>query len=176
MTQLNSTELNWLSWTAYSQVTRVFVHDVTTYKLSQLGHDVENWSVTVVHAVNTSTIQRRVELCRYKRAFTHHMLFHHYTPTSTLWSTNQFFLDLPRFSTELGERSFSYLAPTVWNGLLLLTSDFHPLLQLPIPSENSSFQVAHQYSYQCCPPRDCQCIWFSIITECVCIINACIII
>jgi len=35
-TQLNSTELNWPSWTAYSQVSRVFVYDVTTYKLSQL--------------------------------------------------------------------------------------------------------------------------------------------
>ena len=34
-----------------------------TYKLSQLGHDVQNWSVTVVHAVN-----EWVELCRYKRA------------------------------------------------------------------------------------------------------------
>ena len=41
------------------------------YKLSQLGHDVQNWSVTVVHAVNMSTTRRRVELglCRYKRAF-----------------------------------------------------------------------------------------------------------
>ena len=37
-TQLNSTELNWPSWTAYSQVSRVFVYDVMTYKLSQLGH------------------------------------------------------------------------------------------------------------------------------------------
>ena len=27
------------------------------------------------------------------------------------------FLDVPRFSTEFGKRSFSYLAPTVWNGL-----------------------------------------------------------
>jgi len=36
--QLNSTELNWPSWTAYSQVSRVFVYDVMTYKLSQLGH------------------------------------------------------------------------------------------------------------------------------------------
>ena len=39
-----------------------------TYRLSQLGHDVQNWSVTVVHAVNVSTTRRRVELCRYKRA------------------------------------------------------------------------------------------------------------
>jgi len=42
-------------------------------QLSQLGHDVQNWSVTVVHAVNVSTTRRRVELswielCRYKRA------------------------------------------------------------------------------------------------------------
>ena len=31
-----ATQLNWPSWTAYSQVSRVFVYDVTTYKLSQL--------------------------------------------------------------------------------------------------------------------------------------------
>ena len=39
-TQLNSTQLNWPSWTAYSQVSHVFVYDVTTYKLSQPGHYV----------------------------------------------------------------------------------------------------------------------------------------
>ena len=49
-TQLNSTELNWPSWTAYSQVSRVFVYDVTTYKLSQLLFTLSSW----------------VELCRYK--------------------------------------------------------------------------------------------------------------
>jgi len=38
------------------------IYDVMTYKLSQLGHDVHNWSVTVVHAVNVSTTRRRVEL------------------------------------------------------------------------------------------------------------------
>ena len=36
-------------------------------------------------------------------------------------STNQLLLDCPRFSTEFGKRSFSYLAPTVWNVLLLDT-------------------------------------------------------
>ena len=46
-------------------------------------------------------------------------LLHHYTPTHTLQQTNQLFLNLPRFSTEFGKRSFSYLAPTVWNGLPL---------------------------------------------------------
>jgi len=46
-------------------------------------------------------------------------LLHHYTPTCTLWSTNQFFIEVPRFSTEFGKRSISYLAPTVWNALPL---------------------------------------------------------
>ena len=45
-----------------------------------------------------------------------HMLLLHYTTTGTMWLTNQFFLDVPRFSTEFGKRSFRYLAPTVWNG------------------------------------------------------------
>ena len=47
------------------------------------------------------------------------MLLHHYTTTRTLRSTNQFFVDTPRFSTDSGKRSFSYLAPTVRNGLPL---------------------------------------------------------
>jgi len=42
-TQLNSTELNWLSWAAYSQVSHVFVYDVTTYKLSQLLFTLSSW-------------------------------------------------------------------------------------------------------------------------------------
>ena len=56
-----------------------------------------------------------------------HTLLPRYTLTCTRWSTNQFFLDVPQFSTEFGKRSFSYLALTVWNGLLL-TSDFYPHL------------------------------------------------
>ena len=51
-TQLNSAKLNWPSWTAYSHVSRVFVYDVMTYKLSQLLFTTSSW----------------VELCRYKRA------------------------------------------------------------------------------------------------------------
>jgi len=41
----DTTQLNWPSWTAYSQVSHVFVYDVTTYKLSQLGHTtfIDRW-------------------------------------------------------------------------------------------------------------------------------------
>ena len=39
----DTTELNWPSWTAYSQVSRVFVYDVTTYKLSQLSFTLSSW-------------------------------------------------------------------------------------------------------------------------------------
>ena len=45
-------------------------------------------------------------------------LMNYYTPAA---STNQLLLDCPRFSTEFGKRSFSYLAPTVWNDLPLDT-------------------------------------------------------
>ena len=38
---------------------------------------------------------------------------------NTIQSTNQFFLNVPRFSAEYGKRSFSALAPTVWNILPL---------------------------------------------------------
>jgi len=79
-TQLNSTQLNWTQLTQLNsvqpisakQVSRGFVYDVMSYKLSQLGHYV-HWWVTVVHAVNVSTTRRRaswVELCRYKHPLT----------------------------------------------------------------------------------------------------------
>jgi len=48
-------------------------------------------------------------------------LINYYTPSRTLRSTNQLILDCPWFSTEFGERSFSYLALTVWNDLPLDT-------------------------------------------------------
>ena len=41
----------------------------------------------------------------------------------------QLFLDVPRFSTECGKRSLSYLAPTVWNGLPSTTDCFKWHLQ-----------------------------------------------
>jgi len=39
-------------------------HDLQIESTGSLGHDVQNWSVTVVHAVNVSTTRRRVELRR----------------------------------------------------------------------------------------------------------------
>ena len=52
-TQLNSTELNWPCWTAYSQVSRVFVYDVMTYKLSQLLFTLSSWVELSCIAINT---------------------------------------------------------------------------------------------------------------------------
>ena len=62
-TQLNSTELNWPRWTAYSQVSHIFVYDGTT-------HDLQTES-TVVHAVELSSVELS-ELCRYKWALRWH--------------------------------------------------------------------------------------------------------
>ena len=39
----------------------------------------------------------------------------YYTPQCTLRSYNQYFLQQPRVSTEFAKRSFSYLAPVIWN-------------------------------------------------------------
>ena len=69
-------------------------------------------------------------------------LLHHYTPTRTLRSTNQFFLDLLRFSTEFSKRSFNYLAlewsrSTSWYQTF---TDFRHLKTL-------HFQIAHQHPY-----------------------------
>ena len=52
---------------------------------------------------------------------------HHYTPTCTLRSTNQYFLDVSRFSTEFGkDRLVAWLLQSGMDCLLI--SDFHPLL------------------------------------------------
>jgi len=64
VTQLNSTELDWPSWTAYSQVSCVCLLNVMTY--NWVTAFIDRW---VVHAMNVATIRRWVELCRYKRAF-----------------------------------------------------------------------------------------------------------
>ena len=70
------------------------------------------------------------------------------TPLDALYGRLiQFFLDMPRFSTEVRTRSFSYLAPTVWNGQprnIRLSTHFR---HLQTPSEDSPFQIAHQHPY-----------------------------
>ena len=55
-------------------------------------------------------------------------LLNYYTPNRTLRSANQQLLEQPCVSTEFGKRSFSYLAPKIWNNLPLeirLTSTYH---------------------------------------------------
>jgi len=61
-----ATQLNWPSWTAYSQVSRVFVYDVTTYKLSQLLFTL--WTCRQLDVELSSVELSWVVLCRYKRA------------------------------------------------------------------------------------------------------------
>ena len=76
-------------------------------------------------------------------------------------------------NVEFGKRSFNYLAPTV---LPLNISDFH-LLSAP---SNAVWKLTFSNSTStlvpCCPPNDCQCLWFNIITQLARVINACIII
>jgi len=51
------------------------------------------------------------------------LLLHHYIPTHTLRSTNQFFLDVPRFSTESGnDRLVTWLLKSGINYLLIWLS------------------------------------------------------
>ena len=119
-------------------------HQPATALLSELHWLPVNCRITfklTCHTYKSLTTGQRAYLCT---------LLHHYNPTHTLRSTNQFFLDVPRFSIEFGKRLFSYLAPTVWNGLPLnirlsdLISDFR---HLQTPSENSPFEIAHQHLY-----------------------------
>ena len=102
-------------------------------------------------------------------------LLHHYTPTPTLQSTNQFFVDVRKFSTEFGERLFRYFGPTIWNGPPL-NIGLHPLSTPSNAVRKLTFSNCPSTPLPCCPPCDCQRLWFSIITELARVINACIII
>ena len=56
-------------------------------------------------------------------------LLNHYTPSRTLRSANQYLLQHPRVSTEFAKRSFSYLAPKIWNNIpvdIRLCSTYQP--------------------------------------------------
>jgi len=80
-------------------------------------------------------------------------LLHHYTPTHTLRQTNQLFLNVPRFSTEFGKRSFSYLAPTVWNGLPL-NIRLSPTFDTFKHRLKTHFFKCPSTPLPCCPPTD----------------------
>ena len=54
-----------------------------------------------------------------------------------------------------------------------LISDFHPLSSPSNAVWKFTFSNSASTPLPCCPPSDCQHLWFSIITECVCVINAC---
>jgi len=56
-------------------------------------------------------------------------------------STNSSLLHISRFSTEFGNRLFSYFAPTVWNGHVNIKT-FAYFRHLQTPSENSPFQIS----------------------------------
>jgi len=58
----------------------------------------------------------------------------------------------------------------------LLMSDSHPLLTSLNAVWKLFFSNIPSTPLPCCPPSDCQRLWFSIITELACVINACIII
>ena len=91
------------------------------------------------------------------------------------WTLQPVTVVLYRFLTELGKRSFSYLA--LQSGMdYLLISDFHPLLTPSNAVWKLTFSNSPSTPLPCCPPSDCQRLWFSIITERVHVINACIII
>ena len=83
------------------------------------------------------------------------------TSSRTLRSTNQLLLDCPRFSTEFGKRSFSYLAPTVWNDLPLDTIGSPPP---PIPLSAVSRQSS-LHSLPVLPTSDCRRLRFSVTVD-----------
>ena len=65
---------------------------------------------------------------------------------------------------------YKYVCDMIWYDMIWY--DFHPLLTLWNAVRKLTFSNSPPTSLPCCPPSDCQRLWFSIITELVCIIAA----
>jgi len=72
------------------------------------------------------------------------------------------------------DRLVAWLLQSEMDYLLIL--DFHPLLTPSNAVWKLTFSNSASTPLPCCPPSDCQRLWFSIITELAHVINACIII
>ena len=68
-------------------------------------------------------------------------LLHPYNPTRTLRSSNTNLLEVPKIKSEIGRRSFSFSAPTIWN-----------LLPLSLRNTKSSLAFRSQLKTHLFPP------------------------
>ena len=104
-----------------------------------------------------------------------HMLLHHYTLHALYSRQINFSLTYQDFPLNLvKDRLVTWLLQSGMDYLLI--SDFHPLLTPSNVVWKLTFSNSLSTPLPCCPPSDCQRLWFSIITELPCVINACIII
>jgi len=104
-------------------------------------------------------------------------LLNHCTPPRTLRSANQYLLQHPRVSTEFAKRSFSYLAPKIYNIPLKSILGF----ALPYQPSNVISKRTYLISiYTSLPPSsspsECLCLRFSMFADIARFTNACIII
>jgi len=94
-----------------------------------------------------------------------------YYTTAALYDrlTNFFLIATVYISTEFGKRSFSYLAPTVWNDLPFDTrlSPPPPIPLSAVSRQSSPLRIAYQF----CPPSDCRRLRFSVTTDFVRLTN-----
>jgi len=102
-------------------------------------------------------------------------LLNHCTPLRTLRSANRYLLQHPRVSTEFAKRSFSYLAPKIWNNIPVNIR----LCSIHQPSNVSKRSYSNSIYTSLPPsssPSDCLCLRFSMFADIVHLTNACIII
>ena len=94
--------------------------------------------------------------------------------------------NIKRFSTIFLYKTYDFLLNLVKDHLVtwllqsgmdyLLISDFRPLSTPSNVVWKLIFSNSPSTPLPCCPPSDCQRLWFSTTTECARFINACIII
>jgi len=148
-----------MTWTATTS------HTSTTWRSTSIYLIL--WQTIIINTWHTLTVNPRITFklacLTYKLLTTGQpaylcTILHHYTQTRTLRSTNQFFLDAPWFST-VKDRLVTGLLQSGMDYLLI--SDIHPLSTRSNAVWKLTFWNSPSTPLPCCPPSDCQRLWFS---------------
>jgi len=141
-------------------------NQTNTITISELHWLPVNSNITFKLAYLTYKLPVNLLTCtRYYTITPLHTLYGRLTNFSSTWRNFRLNLVKDHLITWLLQSRINYL----------LISDFHPL---SIPSNavwKLTFSNSPSTPLPCCSPSDCQRLWFSTTTECVHIINACII-
>jgi len=156
--------------------------------LTTLRIKIVTLEVTLLRKLHWLPVQSRIEFktaCITYKVLTSgqpsylSILLNHYTPLRTLRSANQYLLQHLWVSTEFAKRSFSYLAPKIWNNIPVNIRLCSTLPTFKHRLKTYLFKL-HFSIYISLPPSsspsDCFRLRFSMFADIVHLTNACIII